>query len=326
MKTLSLFSGGLDSLLAIAVLQEQGIQVIPITFVSYFFGQNNEMLEKAASQLGLKVEFVDFKERHLKVVKNPPHGFGAHMNPCIDCHAEMMKTALELLPKYNASFVTTGEVLGQRPMSQTSRALQLIDRLTGSTGLILRPLSALKLKPTLVEENQWVDRNKLLGITGRGRTIQMKLADTFGIKEYPSPAGGCALTVDGYSNRLKLIHQDDFFDKTFLFSLINIGRFFRFKKGLYVIISRNEEENKMLENYRDKADFYIEPHLETYGPHIVVVGNDIHPEEIELIKKLFSRYSKVKGKAKVNFLFNGTPSSLGPTTLNDEEINRYLIR
>lgn len=326
MKALALFSGGLDSALAIKIIQSQGVEVIPLNFVSYFFGGVNEKAETMSKQLGTGIEYIDFKKEHLEVLKNPPNGYGKYLNPCIDCHTLMIKTALNLLPKYNASFVITGEVLGQRPMSQTSRAINLINKLTGSTDLVVRPLSAKLLPPTKPENEKWISRENLLGFSGRGRTRQMELAGKMGIIEYPSPAGGCLLTVDGYTNRLKLIKNDGLFNKTFLFDIIKYARFFRLSEGKYVIVSRNEEENAVLDSFSSYSDYFIKPEIETFGPHVFITGNSWTEEEFELIYRIFSRYSKGKGKIPVDFSINGKLLHRETAGITDEEFDKYIVR
>ncbi len=202
MKALALFSGGLDSTLAIKLIKDQGVEVIALNFVSYFFGGKNERADKAAKDLGVQIEYIDFKEIHKEIVKNPPNGYGKNMNPCIDCHALMIKTAGELLKKYDASFIITGEVLGQRPMSQNSQALKRVEKISGMEGYLVRPLCAKLLPETIPEKNGWIDREKLQNLNGRGWTRQMELAAELGVVEYPSPEGGCLLTAPGYSRRL----------------------------------------------------------------------------------------------------------------------------
>ena len=202
-RALALFSGGLDSALAIKVIKDQGIDVIALNFVSHFFGGKNEKAEKMAEQLGIKVEYVHFEKRHTEVVKNPVYGRGKNMNPCIDCHSLMFKVAGELLEKYDADFVISGEVLGQRPMSQNRQALNIVKKESGFSNKILRPLCAKNIEPTEMELNGLVDREKLLDISGRSRKTQMELAEKWGITEYPSPAGGCKLTEPNYALRLR---------------------------------------------------------------------------------------------------------------------------
>ncbi|MCI6189203.1 MAG: tRNA 4-thiouridine(8) synthase ThiI, partial [Clostridium sp.] len=196
-RALAMISGGLDSILAAKIIKDQGIDVIGICFKSYFFNENNA--KRMTKQIGIKLEVVDFSKEHFEMVKNPKHGLGKNMNPCIDCHAMMMRYAGELLEKLDADFIITGEVLNQRPMSQNKQALNVVKKESGFADKILRPLCALNLEPTEMEKNGLVDRNKLLNISGRSRKVQMELAEKYGIKDYPSPAGGCKLTEPNYA-------------------------------------------------------------------------------------------------------------------------------
>ena len=191
-RALAMISGGLDSTLAAKLISDQGIEVIGICFKSYFFGEENA--KRMCEQIGIRLEVIDFSKEHFEMVKDPKHGRGKNMNPCIDCHAMMMNYSGKLLEKFNADFIITGEVLNQRPMSQNKQALNVVKKESGFANKILRPLCALNLEPTEMELNGLVDREKLLKISGRSRKIQMELAEQWGIKDYPSPAGGCRLT------------------------------------------------------------------------------------------------------------------------------------
>ncbi|MGL5984733.1 MAG: 7-cyano-7-deazaguanine synthase, partial [Cetobacterium sp.] len=246
MKALALFSGGLDSALAIKIVKDQGIEVIALNFVSHFFGGKNEKAENMAKQLGVQLEYVNFSHIHTEILKNPVHGRGKNMNPCIDCHALMFTTAGSLMEKFGASFIISGEVLGQRPMSQNYQALEKVKALSpGLENLIVRPLSAKLLPESEPERLGWVDRTKLLNIEGRSRKIQMELMDKFGIVDYPTPGGGCLLTDPGYSKKLKVLEQDGLLEDEYsnLFHLLKVGRFFRFEKGKYLIVGREESDN-----------------------------------------------------------------------------------
>ncbi|MCG8569096.1 MAG: hypothetical protein MJB14_03045, partial [Spirochaetes bacterium] len=240
MKALSLFSGGLDSTLAIKLMQMQNIEVIALNFVSYFFGGKNGQLEKIAAELGAHLVYVDFKEAHRKMMLNPKSGFGKNMNPCIDCHALMIKTAGELMKEYQAAFIVTGEVKGQRPMSQIKIALRRVEKLSGLEGYVVRPLSGQVLPPTIPETSGWIKRSLMESIEGRGRKRQIQLASQLSINDYPSPAGGCRLTDPHYSKRLKWIYEDHLFNQPELFELIRFGRFFRLSKGKYIFTGRND--------------------------------------------------------------------------------------
>jgi predicted subunit of tRNA(5-methylaminomethyl-2-thiouridylate) methyltransferase len=198
-KVLVLFSGGLDSLLAVAVLRAQGLTVDAVCFVSNFFDCRNA--KRAAEANGIKIrEVVDIGSEILDMVKDPEAKKGKNLNPCIDCHSLMIKKARQYIESGEYAIIATGEVLGQRPFSQTKRAMEQIEKNAGIR--VLRPLSALKMEPTEPEQKGWIDRKKLLGIEGRGRKKQIELAINYNLKEYESPAGGCLLTQESFSQRL----------------------------------------------------------------------------------------------------------------------------
>ncbi|MGX6590763.1 tRNA-specific 2-thiouridylase [Cetobacterium ceti] len=328
MKALALFSGGLDSALAIKVVKDQGIEVIALNFVSHFFGGKNEKAEKMAEQLGVQLEYVDFSKAHTEMMKQPVHGRGKNMNPCIDCHGLMFKIAGELLEKYGASFIISGEVLGQRPMSQNYQALEKVKGLNaGLEDLIVRPLSAKLLPPSLPEREGWIDRNRLLDIQGRSRKTQMELVEEYGIVDYPTPGGGCLLTDPAYSMRLRVLENDGYLedDYAFLFHLLKVGRFFRFEKGRYLFVGREKADNDRIDSFKDLGSVYIRS-KDVPGPHILGYG-DLTEEEIKFGAELFSRYSKVKGKESVVLLINGESVELEPVDLDklEENSQKYLI-
>lgn len=328
MKALALFSGGLDSALAIKVVKDQGIEVIALNFVSHFFGGKNEKAEKMAEQLGVQLEYVDFSKAHTEMMKQPVHGRGKNMNPCIDCHGLMFKIAGELLEKYGASFIISGEVLGQRPMSQNYQALEKVKGLNaGLEDLIVRPLSAKLLPPSLPEREGWIDRNRLLDIQGRSRKTQMELVEEYGIVDYPTPGGGCLLTDPAYSMRLRVLENDGYLedDYAFLFHLLKVGRFFRFEKGRYLFVGREKADNDRIDSFKDLGSVYIRS-KDVPGPHILGYG-DLAEEEIKFGAELFSRYSKVKGKESVVLLINGESVELEPVDLDklEENSQKYLI-
>ncbi len=241
MKAVALFSGGLDSILAIKIIEKQGIDIIPVVFKSYFF--DSERAERFSNIYQLNLKVIDFSNDHLKIVMKPIYGYGKNLNPCIDCHALMIKMAGEIMTQEKASFLITGEVLGERPFSQSKRGLDLIDKLSGLGDITLRPLSAKVLKPTLPERNGWVDRKKLYGLQGRSRKAQFELAVEYGIKIYDSPAGGCLLTDPNFAKKMKNLLKTKFESDDI--SLLGIGRHF-FIDGYHFIVGRNEMENKKL--------------------------------------------------------------------------------
>lgn len=326
-KALALFSGGLDSALAIKVIKDQGIEVIALNFVSHFFGGKNEKAENMAQQLGIKLEYIPFQSRHTEVVKSPVYGRGKNMNPCIDCHSLMFKIAGELLEKYDADFVISGEVLGQRPMSQNSAALEKVKKLSGMDELIVRPLSAKLLPPSKPELEGWIDREKLLDIQGRSRQRQIELTEIYGLKEYPSPGGGCLLTDPAYSNRLNILENDGFLeeDYSFLFHLIKKSRFYRLDKGKYLFVGRDQEGNEKIAQYKNMGSFFLYGN-KIPGPHMLGYG-DFTEDELTFAKNLFSRYSKAKGKTDIQVKINEEIFDVLPINIEDieQQMKKYQI-
>jgi len=250
LKAIALFSGGLDSALAIKLIQEQNIEIEGV-YIDVGFETNKqktEHLQKLADELGIKLTVLDIKEQYIKeILFNPVYGYGKNMNPCIDCHANMIRVAKEYMKKTDAKFIISGEVVGQRPMSQRLPALNAVNKLANAEGLVLRPLSAKLLPPTVPEIEGWVERDKLLGISGRDRKIQLELAKKYGLENFESPGGGCLLTDINFSKRLKD------FSKTLQLTpheidILKVGRHFNID-GYKIIISRKAEENPVLKEY-----------------------------------------------------------------------------
>ena len=241
---LSLLSGGLDSQLAVRVLQRAGAHVEGVVFESPFF--SSSAARKAASALGIKLHVVDFTDDEIALVENPPHGFGGAMNPCIDCHATMIRRAGEMMAEMGFDFVATGEVQGQRPTSQNRQSLGVVEKSSGLSGRLVRPLSAKLLEPTIPECEGKLDREKLLDISGRARDRQIALAAELGIVDYPSPAGGCRLTEEGFCRKLKDLKEHEGLSNRRLVELLTVGRRFRLPGGTSVILGRDRAENEIL--------------------------------------------------------------------------------
>jgi len=304
-KGLALFSGGLDSILAVKILQKQRIEVTGLVFVSYFF--DSQLADKAAKKLKIKLKIVDFSEEHLGIVKKPKYGYGRTMNPCLDCRLLMLKKAKQIMRREKFDFVATGEVLGERPMSQNKRSLELIEKESGLKGYLLRPLSAKLLGPTLIEKKGLVKRNKLLDISGRSRKRQMALAKKWRIGEYPSPAGGCLLTDPQFGQRLKELLAKWPQAQGNDVRLLKLGRHFWAKPGTEqarigardnkIIVGRNQEENKEIRELSQKGDLLIEP-KDFSGPTILIRGKDkLLKESLVKAKELMIKYSpKLKSK------------------------------
>jgi len=258
-RAIVLLSGGLDSCLAVRVLQEQGVEVVAVNFQTPFCqdggaGGSCGSATKVADALGLPLRVLYLGEEFLRIVEKPPHGHGKNMNPCIDCRILMLKRAGELMAATGATFVATGEVVGQRPMSQHLKAMNEVEKECGLTGLVLRPLCAKLLEPTIPEKEGWVDRERLLSLSGRTRKDQFRMAREANLSYTPSPAGGCLLTDPGYSNRLKdfLGHGGELTAHTA--TLLRYGRHFRLSESVMLMVGRNKGENDQLESLQDESE------------------------------------------------------------------------
>jgi tRNA-uridine 2-sulfurtransferase len=270
---IALFSGGLDSTLAIALMRKAGVGVIPLTFTSPFGGSSStEAKAKAvASAFQLELKAMPFAEELIALVKEPHFGRGKNLNPCIDCHLLMLRKARALLPDYGADFVVTGEVLGQRPMSQHRQALDLIARKSGLEGLLLRPLSARLLGPTIPQMQGWVGEEWLLDISGRSRKRQLALAESLGLSDFQAPAGGCLLTDPGYTRKLRDLMESDLLTEHYS-ELIRHGRYFNLGGGAKLMVARQETECRKLESLAVAGEWLLVPGETTRGPSGVVFG------------------------------------------------------
>jgi tRNA U34 2-thiouridine synthase MnmA/TrmU len=260
-KAVGLVSGGLDSILALKMVLEQGIDFIALTFITPFCSPNKKEFEQRVRSITKKfsipIKVISLGEDYIEMIRNPAHGYGKHLNPCIDCRVFMLKKAKQFMKENGASFVFTGEVMDQRPMSQRKAQLQLIEKEADLEGLILRPLSAKLLEPTTPEKEGWVRRESLLSLEGRQRTEQIKLAEKFGIKNYSWPAGGCKLTDPQFAARLKeaFEHGEESMHDI---KLLNYGRHFRLPSGTKVVVGRNEEENKVISGLAQENNLLLE--------------------------------------------------------------------
>lgn len=291
-KALVLFSGGLDSILAVKILQDQGVKTIGLTFKSSFF--DLFQAKKAAQELGIELKVIDFSKEHFKIVKSPKYGYGKNLNPCIDCHLLMVKQAYKIMKKEKFDFIATGEVLGERPMSQNKKALQIIAKESGAQKYLLRPLSAKLLDPTDPEKKGLVKREKLFSINGRSRKYQIALAKKWKINWYPNPAGGCLLTNPEFSLKLKILLKNvQRISKSDL-ELLKMGRHF-WEDKYRIIIGRDRKENKKLKGFKEKGDILIE--MKNYpGP----TGLIRHYGRFNKNKNLFSLAEK-RAKDLVKF-------------------------
>jgi tRNA-specific 2-thiouridylase len=309
MKAIALLSGGLDSTLAAKLMMDQGIELEALNFLTVFCtctnrGETCLASQKAVNALGIPLKVFNVSEEYLNVIKHPRHGYGSNMNPCIDCRIFMLKKAKAHMQATRASFIITGEVLGQRPMSQRRDAMRLIEKEAELQGYIVRPLSAKFLAVTIPEKEGWINREKLLGIQGRSRKPQIELADHYGIHDYPCPAGGCLLTDPGFARRIKdlLDHKPDFSLNDV--HLLKFGRHFRISPHLKLVVGRNEEDNIKIQTFAQEGDILFKT-LHYPGPLSLLRGT---PNEMEIAKvaSITVRYGKAKDLAEAEVLFKKT--------------------
>ncbi len=309
-KAIALLSGGLDSILAVKLILQQGIEVEAVNFLTAFYasagnGTSGLTAQSAADKLGIKLKIFEAGKKYFEIVKRPKYGYGSNMNPCIDCRIFMLKKAADYMRKSGASFLITGEVLGERPMSQRRDAMRVIERDAALEGLILRPLSAKLLKPTIPEEKGVIDREKLLAINGRSRKPQIQLANQLGINDYPVPAGGCLLTDPGFSNRIRdLIRHKPDFDIDDI-RLLKIGRHFRLAPEAKLVVGRNKEENNELLKLAKEDDFCFYP-VKTKGP--VGIGRGVFSKDYILrASNIIARYSDGSSDQQLEIAYKPIP-------------------
>ena len=287
-KAVVLISGGLDSTLAAKILLEQGVELVGLYLSAPWGCCDKTKAMKVAAALGIEFMIVKMTDEYIRVIRNPKYGYGSSMNPCIDCRIYMFHKAKELMAQIGGSFLVTGEVLGQRPMSQMRHSMKLIEEQAGLSRQIVRPLSAKALPVTIAEEKGLVDREKLYGITGRSRKPQMELAARFGILDYPNPAGGCLLTNQEFGHRVKdlFTYQEDVDLEDM--ELLRVGRHFRADSATKIVIGRTEEENRILEEYLAPGRLLLVPDFS--GPSALLIGppND---EMARLAVRIIAQYA-----------------------------------
>jgi len=324
LKALALFSGGLDSILSMKLVIDQEIEVVAI-YVDTGFGSLNDRvsyLQRMCDFIGAKLEILDLKEKYLgEVLFEPKYGYGKNFNPCIDCHGFMFRHTAKLLEKYDASFMISGEVLGQRPMSQNKDALGIVQKLSENEDLVLRPLSAKLLPMTKAEREGWVDREKLLDIWGRSRAIQLEMAKKIGLENFEPPAGGCLLTDVQFSNRLRDFVANDTLEIEDIDTL-KVGRQLRLPDGAKLIIGRNQEDNEKLEATNSKK--YLKARImDAIGPLVLFEKN-----ASEADKKMAADFIVSYGKTELEKVYDvnfGDFIVQGKKLVSKDAIQKYLI-
>ncbi|MGO9614091.1 MAG: hypothetical protein ACLPX5_13815 [Dissulfurispiraceae bacterium] len=297
-KAIALYSGGLDSILAILVVMKQGIDVTAVTFLTQIGcavsdkSSCHQKVLSAADLFGFHLMLHDLSEKFIGVIKNPRFGYGKNMNPCLDCKILMLREAKKLMIERDADFIVTGEVIWQRPMSQRRDTFPRIDRESGLEGYVLRPLSAKHLRPTIPEQRELVCRESLYDFSGRSRKPQIALAAEFGLVDYPQPAGGCLLTDPVYACRLKelLMHDTDPSLKDL--TLLRTGRHFRVSGNCKIIVGRNEKENETIQATAEDTDYLLT--VEDFGSPVTLIKGDVPAGTIQLAASICARYSDAR--------------------------------
>ncbi|MHC5054215.1 MAG: hypothetical protein ACYTKD_05815 [Planctomycetota bacterium] len=308
-KALCLLSGGLDSTLAARMVLDLGVELEAVNFVTAFCTCTPKtagcaVAVSAARQLGVKVKTFNSTRELIDIVKSPAHGWGSNLNPCIDCRILMFRRALEYMREVGADFLVTGEILGERPMSQRREAMLIIERESGAEGLVLRPLSAGLLEPSIPEREGWVDRAKMLSISGRSRKPQIALARELGVGDYPCPAGGCRLTEPGYAGKLLDLLEHSCGITVADANLLRHGRHFRLSPEAKAVVGRDEKENARIASCAASEDALVDPLVVT-GPTTLVRGS-IGRDEIALACGIAGSYA-APAWSEVEFEVRGGP-------------------
>jgi tRNA-specific 2-thiouridylase len=324
-KAVALISGGLDSLLAARLIQQQGIEVEGINFYTGFCveGHTHAIRNKdrnrvkrnnalwVAEELGIKLHIVDIVEEYKNVVINPRHGYGANLNPCLDCKIFMVRKAHEWIQQHGFDFIITGEVIGQRPKSQRKRSMPVVAAESGAEDLLLRPLCARNLKPTRPELEGWVDREQMLDFSGRSRKPQMALAAQFGFEDYAQPAGGCCFLTDrSYSVKLQDLWDNRGRREYELddIMLLKVGRHIRPSNAFKLIIAREEGETRYLSGYR--RQYQTIKTVSHGGPLALIEGEPLDAEQLELACAITARFSQGRDAESVELQFSDREQSL----------------
>ena len=348
MRAIVLISGGLDSSLAVKAIQNQGIEVLAINFLIPFLSpvrniklkekkskipnkvkddltdSNNYFAKRIAEQLGCAFKIITLTDDYLEMVKNPKHGYGKNFNPCIDCKILMLKQAKNIMTEVGASFIATGEVIGQRPMSQHKQSLQRIEEESGLNRLLVRPLSALLLSPTIPQEKGWLRREFLFDIQGRGRRRQIGLAKKWGVEEYPWPGGGCLLTDSHFCRRLKDLLK---YGKLSIgdIELLKLGRHFRISPDFKLIVGRDKEENEKLIFLANKGDSFFEP-KKLPGPTGIGKGFvDLRLKRVAA--KIIARYTCLDSEVEVvcGSVFGKREEPISVKAMDEEQLKKWIV-
>ncbi|MEA1917578.1 MAG: 7-cyano-7-deazaguanine synthase [Campylobacterota bacterium] len=324
MKALSLFSGGLDSTLAMKIIKDQGIEVVAVN-INTGFGSSkdkSEHMRYMCEQIGVELKIIDIQEEFLQdVLFSPKYGYGKNFNPCIDCHAKMFSVAKRVMENEGASFLISGEVLGQRPMSQNRDALQTVLNESDCDGLLVRPLSAKNLAPTIAEINGWIDREKLEAINGRNRERQMQLVVEYGLQDIETPGGGCLLTEEHFSKKIRdFVQYDDLHVKDI--PVIKHGRHLRLPDGAKLVIGRDKDDNQYIINIENEKFIHIKTDG-IVGPHSLLSA-DASQADRDLSAKIILTFCKTKVDMSYGLLYENESVKASPFS-SRAEANKFLL-
>ncbi len=331
-KAIALYSGGLDSTLAILTMMKQGVEVTAITFMNHFgcdIGDKSSCSKDpfaASVKFGFKVKLAHLSDKFFDIVKNPKYGHGKNMNPCVDCRILMLKEAKEFMKMTGADFLITGEVIGQRPMSQRRDCFPVMDKDADVKGLVVRPLCGKILPPTIPEINGLINRDMLLDFNGRTRKPQIALAAELGLTEYPAPAGGCLLTDPNYSFKLRellsYIKDPNYKEINFL----RVGRQFRYAPDCKIIVGRDKADNETIMSLVESNDYTL--HVEDAGSPVTVLLGNVTESALEVAAALCARYSSARKlpEVKVTVTRNGENHYLTVPPAGDTLMEQYMIQ
>ncbi len=322
MRAIALISGGLDSALAAEVIKLQGVDVIGVAFITPF---THPRVEKLAQNIGIQIKTIDISLEYLDLVKSPSFGYGKNLNPCIDCHIFMLKKAKKLMFEYQANFIITGEVLGQRPMSQNKSSLRKVEKESDLEGLLLRPLSAKLLSPSMPEQEGWVRRSLLFNFSGRSRKPQMDLAKRLELEGFGQPAGGCLLTDPGFSRRLKdLLSYGRELNLNGI-KLLKLGRHFRLSCQAKLVLGRNQQENQRLIDFAGYNNFLLKP-IDILGPTGILEAEAVSRGLLELSASILARYcDQNNGGVRVSIEGNNQSQVVHCSALGQEKIEALRV-
>lgn len=327
MKAIALYSGGLDSTLAVLVMRRLGCEVIAVNFTTQFGcspedkSSCSHASDSIADQYGFTLKYFPLGELFNDIVKKPAHGYGKNMNPCIDCRILMLREAKKLMDKAKADFIITGEVLGQRPMSQHIGSLKLVEKESGVEGYLVRPLSAQLLMKTIPEEKGIINREQLYSFSGRGRKNQLALAKEFKLEKIPQPASGCLLTDPMYSKKLRDLLEHNTSSGNADIELLKTGRHFRLSPAVKLIVGRNEKENLLLEKITRGDSVFLYPGDSNPGPSALIIGPGISRENIDISSGICAGFSDGRNRDTIVLL---RKDSNGVTELKVKPIGKEI--